>query len=342
MTPSGMSVTLASLLLAPALLAQAPATLPPLQRPGQRSSSESSSPSRLAPTTSAPAAPAQTRAQAQTQASPGAPASTSTLASHGDPFQPPPGATNAAPISEGPAPQPAPSSDTDPDNPDDPDDPGDDAKEGKRSQRFGGLKFFRLAISPKFGWTDGVSEKNGLFDLQATIDASIQNGQGTIAGGGTLGAARFGGLAYGFDLDLEIVFINIWADLDKFINPGGMWSVRLGYDHDFRPHERVNINLGVGAGFMRIFLGDALEQLDFDPNDPTKTDIARAGVVTRANLNLDIWLAGPLYTGPQFMVGYHYLFSANDESVISEQGMHYSAAWNLKLRFALPTENPRR
>ena len=212
----------------------------------------------------------------------------------------------------------------------------------KRSERFGGRKFFRLAISPRFGWTNGVSQKNGLFDLQSTIDSSIQNMQGTIAGAGDLGKEGFGGWAYGFDVDLEIFFLNIWADFDKFLNPGGMWTLRLGYDHDFRPHERVNINLGFGGGFMRIFLGDALEQLDFDPDDPTKTDIARAGFVTRLNLNVDIWLAGPLYTGPQLMVGYHYLFSVNDESVISEQGMHYAAAWNLKLRFALPTENPRK
>ena len=330
MTLSGMSFILTSLVLAPALFAQAPDALPPLQRPGQRSSSapSTSASQAAAPTTRAPVPPSP---------------SASTSAGNEDPFQPPPGATEATPPYEGP--QPASTSQSPSTaRPDDEAEDSDESspKEGKRSQRFGGMKFFRLAISPKFGWTDGLSEKNGLFDLQATIDASIQNGQGTIAGGGALGASRFGGLAYGFDLDLEIVFINIWADLDKFINPGGMWSVRLGYDHDFRPHERVNINLGLGAGFMRIFLGDALEQLDFDPNDPTKTDIARAGVVTRANLNLDIWLAGPLYTGPQFMVGYHYLFSANDESVISEQGMHYSAAWNLKLRFALPTENPRR
>ncbi|MDE0896648.1 MAG: hypothetical protein OSB10_08680 [Planctomycetota bacterium] len=212
----------------------------------------------------------------------------------------------------------------------------------KRSERFGGRKLFRLAISPHFGWTNGVSQKNGLFDLQATIDSSIENMQGTIAGAGNLGAQRFGGFAYGFDIDLEIFFLNIAADFDKFLNPGGMWTLRLGYDHDFRPHERININLGLSGGFMRIFLGDALEQLDFDPSDPTKTDIARAGFVTRLNLNFDIWLAGPLYTGPQFMVGYHYLFSANDKSVIAEKGLHYALAWNLKLRFALPTENPRK
>jgi hypothetical protein len=227
------------------------------------------------------------------------------------------------------------------------DDTGDaesepESEETKRSERFKGRKFFRLAISPRFGWTNGVSQKNGLFDLQSTIDSSIQNGEGTIAGGGDLGTEGFGGWAYGFDVDLELFFLNIWADFDKFLNPGGMWTLRLGYDHDFRPHERININLGFSAGFMRIFLGDALEQLDFDPTDPTKTDIARAGVVSRLNLNLDIWLAGPLYTGPQLMVGYHYLFSANDKSVISEQGMHYAAAWNLKLRFAFPTENPRK
>ncbi|MGB1701210.1 MAG: hypothetical protein ACPHRO_14730, partial [Nannocystaceae bacterium] len=197
-----------------------------------------------------------------------------------------------------------------------------EAEGKKRSERFGGRKFFRFAISPRFGWTNGVSQKNGLFDLQSTINSSIQNMEGTITGAGDLGREGFGGWAYGFDIDLEILFINIWADFDKFINPGGMWTLRVGYDHDFRPHERININLGLGPGFMRIFLGDALEQLDFDPDDPTKTDIARAGFVTRLNLNFDIWLAGPLYTGPQFMVGYHYLFSADDESVIAEKGMH--------------------
>lgn len=299
-------------------------TEPAIQRPSSAPTSAPTPPVSQDPTPASQAAPLSVESPAPVEAGPPA----------NDPVpawsEPPP---DDAGTSEGPSEASA---------TDDAGEAESEPEEKKRSERFGGRKFFRLAISPRFGWTNGVSQKNGLFDLQSTIDSSIQNGQGTIAGAGDLGTEGFGGWAYGFDVDLELFFLNIWADFDKFLNPGGMWTLRIGYDHDFRPHERVNINLGFGAGFMRIFLGEALEQLDFDPTDPTKTDIARAGVVSRLNLNLDIWLAGPLYTGPQLMVGYHYLFSANDKSVISEQGMHYAAAWNLKLRFAFPTENPRK
>jgi hypothetical protein len=211
-------------------------------------------------------------------------------------------------------------------------------EEKKKKGKFGGMKLFRIGIIPKIGYTHGTSDKNGIFDRQKSIDASIENMEATMTGAGDLGKTRFGGPMYGGELDVEVFFINVWLDFQKFFRPGGMWSLLIGYDHEFRLHDRVRFNLGAGFGMMRVFLGDALEDLYYDKDNPEAVNIATAGIEGRLMAGFDFKIAGPLYTGPMFMGGYHYLFSANVDEVTKEKGFHYSAAWNLKLHFEFPRD----
>jgi hypothetical protein len=212
------------------------------------------------------------------------------------------------------------------------------AEEEKKKGRFGGMKLFRFAVYPKIGYTHGTSDKDGIFDRQKSIDASIENMEATMTGAGDLGKSQFGGPMWGFEVDVEVFFVNAWLDFHKFFRPGGMWSLLIGYDHEFRLHDRVRFNLGAGFGMMRIFLGKALEDLYYDAENPEAVNIATAGIEGRLMAGFDFKIAGPLYTGPQFMGGYHYLWSANAEEVTKEKGFHYSAAWNLKLQFEFPRD----
>ena len=208
----------------------------------------------------------------------------------------------------------------------------------KKEGRFGGLKLFRIAFWPKIGYTHGTSDKNGIFDREKSIEASVENMEATMTGAGDLGKTQFGGPMYGFEVDIEVFFINAWLDFHKFFRPGGMWSLLIGYDHEFDLHDRVRFNLGAGFGMMRVFLGSALEDLYYDKDNPMAVNIATAGIEGRLLAGFDFRLAGPLYTGPQFMGGYHYLWSANVDEVTKEKGFHYSAAWNLKLQFEFPRD----
>jgi hypothetical protein len=212
------------------------------------------------------------------------------------------------------------------------------AEEEEKKGKFNGLKLFRIAVYPKIGYTHGTSQKNGIFDRQKSIDASIENMEATMKGAGDLGNTQFGGFMGGFEVDLEVFFINAWLDFHKFFRPGGMWSLLIGYDHEFDFHKRVRFNLGAGFGMMRVFLGDALEDLYYDSSNPQAVNIATAGIEGRLMTGFDFRIAGPLWTGPQFMGGYHYLWSANAEEVTKEKGFHYSAAWNLKLHFEFPRD----
>ncbi len=209
---------------------------------------------------------------------------------------------------------------------------------GPPKERFGGIKFFRIGIMPKIGYTHGTSQKNGLFDRDKSIEASIENMEATMVGAGDLGRNDFGGPQYGFEVDLEIFFVNAWLDFHKFFNPGGMWSVLIGYDHEFRLHDRIYFNLGLGGGMMRVFLGDVLEDLYFDKNNPEAINIATAGLEARGMASFDFRIAGPLFFTPSFLLGYHYLWSADATEVTAEKGLHYAAQGGLKLMFMLPRE----
>lgn len=154
-------------------------------------------------------------------------------------------------------------------------------------------------------------------------------------GGGDLGQTTFGGLSYGAIVDLEFVGLNVWLDFNKFVNPGGMWSLLLGYDHEVGLKHWGRLDLGGGFGMMKVFLGDALESLYLDTDDPTKTNIGTTGMEFRGMVDLQLRIAGPLFTGPGVMLGYHYLWSANAAEVTKEKGLHYSAMWNMRLDFAL-------
>lgn len=219
-------------------------------------------------------------------------------------------------------------------------DEAEDRREKKeRREKFGGIKFFRLGIYGKTGYTHGTSQRNGLFDRQKSIDASIENMEATMVGGGDLGRNDFGGWQYGFEVDLEVFFVNAWLDFHKFYNPGGMWSLLIGYDHEFRLHDRIYFNLGLGGGMMRVFLGDVLEDLYFDRDNPEAINIATAGLEARGLASFDFRIAGPLFFTPSFLLGYHYLWSADAEAVTAERGLHYAAQAGLKLMFMLPRES---
>ncbi len=210
--------------------------------------------------------------------------------------------------------------------------------EPESKKKYGGFKYFRFGIWPHLGYTNGTSQKNGIFDQSRTIEQAMMTGQVDPVGAGDLGKTRFGGGMYGFQVDLEAFFVNLWFDFHKFFTPGGMFSVLIGYDHEFYLHRRVHWNLGAGFGFMRIFLGKPLEKLYYDASNPMSTSIATAGIEARLITSFDFKLVGPLYTGPWLMLGYHHLFTANVEEVTKEKGIHYSFAWTLKLEFTVPPD----
>lgn len=199
------------------------------------------------------------------------------------------------------------------------------------------FKFFRIGVQGKLMYTHGTSDKNGLFDRDKSIEDSIENGMVTMSGAGDLGETQFGGFAGGFLVDLELFGINAWFDFHKFFTPGGMWSLLAGYDHDFSfAKDRLNLNIGLGFGLQKVFLGPALSELYYDEDNPESVNIGTTGIEMRAMVGLDIKIVGPLYTGPALFGGYHYLWTANSAEVTVEKGLHYSAGWNLSLRFALP------
>lgn len=227
----------------------------------------------------------------------------------------------------------------DEDKADDGDDGADPKKDKKKDKSYKKFKFFRFGFWPKFGYTDGTSQKNGIFDKEKTIENAMMGGDLEPVGGGN-STERFGGLMYGGTVDIEIFFANIWVDFQKFFNPGGMISLMLGYDHEFWPHRVVRIDLGAGFGFHRIFLGGPLEDLYYDPSNPEAVNIATAGIAGRIMTSLEFRLYGPLYLGPRFDVGYHYLFTANVDEVTKERGLHWSAAIALKTEFTIPRTKP--
>ncbi|NVB37550.1 hypothetical protein G6O69_06880 [Pseudenhygromyxa sp. WMMC2535] len=208
--------------------------------------------------------------------------------------------------------------------------------EEKTYRKLGGFRLFRVGIAPRIGYTHGTSDKNGIFDRDKSIQSSIDNGEVTATGAGDLGTTKFGGFQYGFILDAEVVGINVWLDFHKFFRPGGMWSLMLGYDHEFGFGERLRLDVGVGGGLNNVFLGDSLSALYYDEDNPESVNIATLGVEGRAMADLHIKLVGPLFTGPYAFLGYHYLWSANVSEVTVEKGLHYSLGWSLRLDFAAP------
>lgn len=234
-------------------------------------------------------------------------------------------------------PQPAPESKTELESPkaDETDEKGE-KDEDESYKKLGGFRLFRIGLAPKIGYTHGTSQKDGLFDRDKSIEDSINNGEVTMSGAGDLGQTNFGGPQWGFILDAEVVGINVWLDFHKFFRPGGMWSLLLGYDHEFGFGRRLRLDVGFGGGLNNVFLGDALQDLYYDEDNPESINIATLGVEGRVSADLHIKIAGPLYTGPGLMLGYHYLWSANAAEVTVEKGLHYSAAWSLRLDFAAP------
>ncbi|EDM76127.1 hypothetical protein PPSIR1_31368 [Plesiocystis pacifica SIR-1] len=235
-------------------------------------------------------------------------------------------------------PQPAPESKTELESPktDETDEKGEKKDEDESYKKLGGFRLFRIGLAPKIGYTHGTSQKDGLFDRDKSIEDSINNGEVTMSGAGDLGQTNFGGPQWGFILDAEVVGINVWLDFHKFFRPGGMWSLLLGYDHEFGFGRRLRLDVGFGGGLNNVFLGDALQDLYYDEDNPESINIATLGVEGRVSADLHIKIAGPLYTGPGLMLGYHYLWSANAAEVTVEKGLHYSAAWSLRLDFAAP------
>ena len=210
--------------------------------------------------------------------------------------------------------------------------------EKRQARKLGGWKLFRFGIAPKIGYTNGTSQRDGLFDKDKSIADSVEAGEVVISEGDSEDV-QFGGAAWGFEVDLELVGINFMLDFHQFFNQGGMWSVLLGYDHEFglgKKKDRLRLDLGAHAGMMRVFMDDALANLYYDSSNPAAINIATAGMEFRAMLALQIRLVGPLFTGPTLMGGYHYLWSATVDKATEEKGLHYSAAWTLRLDFGLP------
>jgi hypothetical protein len=216
--------------------------------------------------------------------------------------------------------------------------PESEPKDPKKPRKLGGFKIFRAAVLGKIGYTNGSSEKNGIFDRQKSIDDSIMNGMPTMSGAGDLGKTQFGGFMGGFEADLEVAGINVLLDFHKFFRPGGMWSLLIGYDHEIGLGKRLRLDVGLHLGMMRIFLGDALANLYYDKTNPMAVNIATAGMEMRLMAALQIRLIGPLFTGPALMGGYHYLWTANASEITKEKGLHYSGAWTLRLDFAIRPE----
>jgi hypothetical protein len=128
----------------------------------------------------------------------------------------------------------------------------------------------------------------------------------------------------------------VWLDFHKFFRPGGMWSLLLGYDHEFGFGKRLRLDVGLGVGLNQVFLGKVLSNLYYDKDNPEAVNIGTLGVEGRGQVDLHIKLVGPLFTGPYAMLGYHYLWSANAAEVTAEKGLHYSAGWTLRVDFAAP------
>jgi hypothetical protein len=212
----------------------------------------------------------------------------------------------------------------------------EESEEPESYRKLGGIRLFRFGVAAKIGYTHGTSAKNGLYDRDKSIQDSVDNMMVTTSGAGDLGKTGFGGFQYGFIVDAEIVGVNVWLDFHKFFNPGGMWSLLLGYDHEFGFGKRLRLDVGVGGGLNHVFLGKALADLYYDKDNPEAVNIGTLGVEGRAMVDLHIKLVGPLFTGPYAMVGYHYLWSANAAEVTAEKGLHYSAGWSLRLDFAAP------
>jgi hypothetical protein len=260
----------------------------------------------------------------------------------------PPAATTTPPVEPTPVPAPAlaptspPATSAEPTPAAEPSAPGktDDEAEPKpekaQGKKLGGFRVARLGVFAKLGYTNGVSQKNGIFDRNKSIQDSIDNQSPTVSGGGDLGTTRFGGFQGGFGIDAEVVGINAWFDFHKFFSPGGMWSLLLGYDHEFGFGTRYRLDVGVGVGVQKVFLGKALEQLYYDKDNPQAVNIGTLGLEGRAMLDFHIKLVGPLFTGPQAMIGYHYLWSANAAEVTAEKGMHFSIGWTLRIDLAAP------
>lgn len=251
-----------------------------------------------------------------------------------------PGSATAKPVepstppppSVTPEPTPTPETTTEPE----PAAASEDKPEDKPKKKLGGFRLARLGISGKLGYTNGVSQKNGIFDRNKSLQDSIDNGTPTASGAGDLGTSRFGGFQGGFGIDAEIVGINAWFDFHKFFRPGGMWSALIGYDHEFGFGERYRLDVGAGVGVQKVFLGKALENLYYDKNNPTAVNIGTLGVEGRAMVDFHIKIVGPLFTGPYGMIGYHYLWSANASEVTAEKGMHFSLGWVLRVDLATP------
>ncbi|HVI01610.1 MAG TPA: hypothetical protein VM869_23000 [Enhygromyxa sp.] len=209
-------------------------------------------------------------------------------------------------------------------------------EEEESYRKLGGIRLFRIGLAAKIGYTHGTSDKNGLYDRDKSIQDSIDNMMVTSSGAGDLGETKFGGFQYGFILDAEVIGINAWLDFHKFFNPGGMWSLLLGYDHEFGFGKRLRLDIGVAGGLNHVFLGDALSDLYYDKDNPEAVNIGTLGVEGRAMVDLHIKIVGPLFTGPYAMLGYHYLWSADAAEVTAEKGLHYSAGWTLRIDFAAP------
>jgi len=209
--------------------------------------------------------------------------------------------------------------------------------EKKGEERWRKIKFFRLGLWPRLGYAHGTSQNNGIFDRDRTIEHVSEGGQGPV-GADDLEDTQFGGGMGGAELDLEIFLINVWLDFHKFFTPGGMLSLLVGYDHEFWLHRVVRLDVGLGFGFMRVFLGGPLEKLYYDPDEVEATNVANAGIEGRLFTDLRFRIWKPLYTGPQFSLGYHYLFTANTEEVTKERGLHYVAAWTFGFEFTLPKD----
>jgi hypothetical protein len=212
----------------------------------------------------------------------------------------------------------------------------------RRARKLGGFRFVRIGIAPKIGYTNGTSKRNGVFDREKSLEQSMQQGQVVVASGDDEDV-RFGGGMWGFEADLEFFGVNVLLDFHKFFRPGGMWSLLLGYDHEIglgKKKERLRLDVGGHFGMMRVFLGEALEDLYYDSNNPEAVNIATAGIEFRLMTALQIKIAGPLFTGPALMGGWHYLWTANAQKATKEQGLHFNAAWTLRLDFAIPRNRP--
>ena len=232
---------------------------------------------------------------------------------------------------------PTPASNADaPAEPDAKEEEPEEEEEEESFKKLGGFRLFRVGIAAKIGYTHGTSAKNGLYDRDKSIQDSIDNMMVTTSGAGDLGQTKFGGFAYGFILDAEVVGINVWLDFHKFFQPGGMWSLLLGYDHEFGFGKRLRLDVGVAGGLNQVFLGSALSGLYYDKDNPEAVNIGTLGAEGRGMVDLHIKLVGPLFTGPYAMIGYHYLWSANVEEVTAEKGLHYSAGWSMRLDFGAP------